>query len=104
MAKLKNTRKMVQYMLETEPETRDDDLLLMLRIRDRFYYIKPLVIWNKTYLNIEVNEMKQLPNKDDIKRIRARFNQLWLYISEKPAVRKLRKMNEEKYKKFLQYA
>ena len=44
MAKLKNTRKMVQYMLETEPETRDDDLLLMLRIRDRFYYIKPLVI------------------------------------------------------------
>ena len=76
MAKLRNTRKMVQYMLETEPETRDDDLLLMLKIRDRFYYIKPLAIGNKTYLNIEMNELKQLPNKDDIKRIRARFNQL----------------------------
>lgn len=92
-------------MLQKEPDTRDDDLYLMLRIRWHFYHINPITnIFGEKHLYIPLEIIKQLSNKDDIKRIRARFNQLWLYISEKPAVRKLRKMNEEKYKKFLQYA
>lgn len=96
---------MVEKTLKKHEYTRDDDTDLLLKIWELYFAITPkssAYVWDDVYI-IPVKTFKQLPNKDDVKRIRARYNQLWYYISKDPEVRRKRRMSEDAYKSFLSY-
>lgn len=103
--KLEWVKKKVIYVLDKYEYTRDDDTDLMLKIWELFYKIVPKTntMMKGSFYVIECDLFRRLPNKDDIKRIRARLNQEWRYISSDPDVRKKRKISEEKYQQFLHY-
>ncbi len=98
--KLKRLKDMVEKTLAEQPLTRNDDVLLLLSIRNNFFGVKT-VFGN---MIIGVNKFYKLPNLDDVKRIRVRFNQLGFYITDDPNVLKKRKRGMHHYKKFLEYA
>lgn len=75
-----NLKNAVKHWLETYPELRDCDKALTVRLRQ-------FVLWKD---RIKLEEIHNLPSQESIKRIRARFNQEWLYWSKDPAVLKKR--------------
>lgn len=91
---------MVEATLIESPITRNDDALLLLSIWSKYYGVKPFF----GTITIQLNEFFKLPNKDDVKRIRAKFNQMGFYLSDSPEVIKRRQRGVKWYRKFLQYA
>lgn len=104
MKKLKELKKMIEETLSVFQETRDSDQVLMETIRKNYFSVAPRCDANgEQFFVIPVDKLRSLPNKDNIKRIRAKFNQVWLYISENPEIRRKRRLSEEKYRQFLWY-
>jgi hypothetical protein len=91
---LKQLKKEVEDILQTYPETRDSDIALTIMVWKIYYSVED---------TIELDALYVLPREDNIKRIRAKFNEKGLYLSDNPEVRKKRHQLEEKWRNELGY-
>ncbi len=91
---IKQLKKEVEDILLNYPETRDSDITLMIKVWEIYYGVGSLIYTKQLY---------DLPYHDNIKRIRAKFNEKGLYISDNLEVRKKRHQLEEKWRKELGY-
>lgn len=99
---LSNLKSLVKNMLEEVPKTRNSDKLLTLMIW-RKHYSHVFIKQNKTYYVSCTAILEELPQEDNVKRIRAKFNEKGLYAATDPVV--LERRNKSKiWKKSLGYA
>lgn len=96
-------KSMVYRVLERVEETRDSDITLMIRICEIYYPSK--VRHDKSgEAEIFLKDLYELPREDNIKRIRAFFqNEQNLFLPKSEIVRKNRGISEERWKKWLEY-
>lgn len=81
----------VEWCLIHYPETRNDDIELLRKLRQHFYKIDSFFITK--------DQMHQVPTQESVKRIRAKFNQHGQYYPTKLEVVKQRRLNQEVYHK-----
>lgn len=99
--KLKNFQKVVEETLEKYRETRNDDTLLTWYII-HLYRPECCSEHNGKYW-VDYQGMK-LVREDQVKRIRAKLNAEGKYLPFDPAVRRQRKISEQKWLEYLGYA
>lgn len=99
---IRTLKKKVEYVLENFPETRNSDIALTIKIWKDFFdsMVHPDAIRGDY---IYLDSLYILPNQDNIKRIRANFNQEKRFLPTKWEVAKERGMLEEEWKKALGY-
>lgn len=97
-----NLKKQVEHCLQKHPSSRDCDQKLTLYVWIEFY---PQFITRDENEKRQVRlvDILQLPREDNIKRIRARFNQEGLYKSEDIGVLRRRKQLENDWRERLGY-
>lgn len=89
----------VEKILQEIPETRNSDIALTIEIWKRFYptFITPNRVG---FDSVRIEDMYFLPREDNVKRIRAQFqNDKLLYLPTSLEVVKQRKINEEVWRK-----
>lgn len=94
-------KEQVKFVLQEYPETRNSDITLMLKIWEIYYpqYIKKGASGE---LGVWLKDLYELPREDNIKRVRAIFqNTQGLFLPSDPAVRMQRKINEEQWLEFV---
>jgi hypothetical protein len=91
---IKRLKREVEDILKSYPETRNSDIALTIMVWKIYYNVD-----NKIYLQ----ELYSLPSQDNIKRIRAKFNEKGLYLTELPEVRRKRHQKEEEWRSILGY-
>lgn len=99
----KNLKAQVEYCLETYPETRNSDITLMLRIWETYYpsRIKTGASGEK---GVWLKDLYDLPREDNIKRVRAKFqNELNRYLPTDWKVAQQRKIEEDKWRVAMGY-
>lgn len=82
----------VEWCLKNIPSTRDSDIKLTLNIWWRFFP-KSIKQIDGEYF-VRAKDMYDLPREDNVKRIRAKFNEQGEYLTDKPQIRKQRKQKE----------
>jgi hypothetical protein len=82
----------VEWCLQNLPGTRDSDIKLTLNIWKKFYPDKLKVIDDQYY--VKAKDLYELPREDNVKRIRAKFNEQDKYLTDNPEIRKQRKQKE----------
>lgn len=89
---------MVLKVLESQPETRNSDIALMIAIW-KLYYPKSIKIGKSGDEGIWLKDLHILPREDHVKRHRAKIqNEKHLYLPTDWAVAKQRKINEERWR------
>jgi len=89
----------VEHILETNPATRNSDITLMIYIWRTFH---SRYIVDDT---IKLDSLYELPREDNIKRIRATFqNEEGKYLPSDPEIRRKRGIREEQWRAFLGYS
>ena len=91
----KTLKQKVETILREQPETRNSDIALTIAIWKRYYGVEDSITLNRLY---------DLPREDNVKRIRAVFqndNNHFLPTSEE--VRKKRGIEESKWREYLGY-
>lgn len=96
----------VEAILQSVPESRNSDIVLTIEVWRKFY---PKLIQNNDGLLWEkvpplqfvfLKDLFELPREDNIKRIRAQFqNDKLLYFPTDFAIAKQRRINEEVWRK-----
>jgi hypothetical protein len=106
MSNIKKLKDQVEHILDTEPKSRNSDILLTQLIWKEYYpeLIKP----NKFGVEyIKLDSLYELPREDNIKRHRAKFqshkNKNPKYLPTDPVVAKKRGWEEEKWRYALGY-
>lgn len=93
------TRK-VEAVLRDIPETRNSDIRLTIEIWKRYYPHKLIQGAKTQRLVVPLDELYNLPREDNVKRIRAQFqNDRLKYLPTTWEVAKKRKINEEVWRK-----
>lgn len=87
-----NLKSQVEWCLKNYPATRDSDIKLTLHIWLKFYPKSLHQIDGEWY--VKAKDLYELPREDNIKRIRAKFNENGEYLTDKPQIRKQRKQKE----------
>lgn len=82
----------VEWCLKNIPDTRDSDIKLTLNIWHKFYPNSWKIIDGVYY--VKAQDLYELPREDNVKRIRAKFNENGEYLTNKPQIRKQRKQKE----------
>ncbi len=101
---LKTLKAQVEQILKTYPDTRDSDITLMIHIWKQ-YYGSRLVKFQGQTVFVALDNLYDLPREDNIKRIRAKFqNELGLYLPTKLEVALRRGIEEAKWREFMGYA
>lgn len=101
---LKTLKAEVAQMLKIYPETRDSDISLMIMLWQN-YHKSQLVSMNNGTIYVALKSLYDLPREDNIKRIRAKFqNELGLYLPTKLEVALRRGIEEAKWRSFMGYA
>ena len=96
-----NLKTQVRHCLLEYPETRNSDITLMLKIWE-IYFPEYLKKGATGQIGVWLKDLYELPREDNIKRVRAFFqNTQGLYLPSDPAVRKQRKIEEEKWLEFI---
>ncbi len=98
----------VEYILENIPETRNDDILLTVKLWQHYH---AAVVWDfakKRWVNGPFDNLyellRNLPREDAIKRIRAVIqNDEWRLLPTDLNVAKARNMNIDKWREALGY-
>lgn len=99
MTKINYLKRQVLKTLEEVPETRDSDITLMLEIWKR-YYPEKLVTGAAGTLAVRLSDLYNLPREDNVKRIRAHFqNDQLKFLPTYLAVAKQRRINEEVWRR-----
>jgi hypothetical protein len=92
---LKTLKSQVRYILENNIESRNSDITLMIEVWKKFYGVQE---------NIDLYQLYDLPREDNIKRIRAKFqNEDGLYLPTTWEVAKRRGIEENKWRVFMGY-
>ena len=82
------------------PHTRNCDMWLTFAIIWRYLPEEIKTIDNKTFISTDA---LKLIREDNVKRIRAKLNSEGKFLPDNPLVRAQRKINEERWLKFLGY-
>ena len=91
----------VGNVLKNYPETRNSDITLMIKIWEVYYPSRVRKAQNGQ-LGVYLSDLYELPREDNIKRIRAHFqNDLNRYLPTDPAVVKQRRINEVKWREYM---
>lgn len=95
MKKLNTLKNQVEAVLIDDPETRNSDIALTIGVWVRFYGVK---------MSIEVSQLYKLPREDNVKRIRAKFqNEENKYLPTSWEVAEKRGINERTWRRFMGY-
>jgi hypothetical protein len=96
---IKTLKEKVEYVLKRSEKSRNSDTTLMIEIWKWFY---------SEHLSgdsIPLKSLYEVPNQDDVKRLRAYWqNDKLMYLPTVWEVAKQRKINEEVWKKALGYS
>ncbi len=103
--RINELKRQIQQVLSDIPESRNSDITLTIEIWKRFY---PQRIRTNAQgkEGVYLDDLYYLPREDHIKRIRATFQKdkkQPLYLPTDPAVAKQRRINEDVWKKHLNY-
>lgn len=96
-----NLKNQIEQCLKEIPETRNSDVRLMIEIWQKFYtkYIKCGATGER---GIWLKDLFDLPREDNIKRLRAHFqNDKKMYLPTVWSVAKQRKINEDDWKLYM---
>ena len=89
----------VEFVLNTEPETRNSDITLTIAIWKR-YYTHLIDPQDKIY----IKDLFELPREDNIKRIRSKIqNEERAYLPTDPAIFLERAKLSKEWREFLDY-
>lgn len=89
-------------VLESDPQSRNSDIRLTQLVWGRFYNDLLTVIEGETY--VDLNSLFELPREDNIKRIRAKIqNVTKKYLPTDPAVAQKRGWEEQEWREYLGY-
>lgn len=99
---IKELKHKVEWTLKNHPETRNSDVVLTKKIWES-YYQHFLFLDGQAKWCVRLEHMNELPREDNVKRIRAKFNQDGKYLPDDPKVREARGINEQEWRKFLGY-
>jgi hypothetical protein len=92
---------MVEKILQDYPQARDSDQWLTLKIWKTFYP-QSLDMTNEVNPKVDFATIMKLPREDNVKRIRAKFqNVLFKYLPTSIEVVKRRRQNEEKWRELM---
>jgi hypothetical protein len=98
---MKNLKEKIRDILDKYPLTRNSDIGLMIALW-KIHFPKYIKVGGGGRQGIWLEDLFNLPREDHIKRIRAMFqNDKGLYLPSDPAVRKQRKISEEKWLDFV---
>jgi len=93
---LETLKSQVEAVLADEPETRNSDIGLLIAIWRKFYGIK---------MAVNVSQLYELPREDNVKRIRAKFqNEEGKYLPTELKIALKRGILEDKWRAFMGYA
>jgi len=103
--RINELKRQIEQVLADVPESRNSDITLTIEIWKRFY---PQRIRTNAQgrEGIFLDDLYDLPREDHIKRIRATFQKDKTqprYLPTEPAVAKQRRINEDVWKKHLNY-
>jgi len=102
MQKPKNLFKKVEHCLEKYEETRNSDITLTIKLWVIFY--RDFLVFSGSEVFIRLNSLWDLPREDHIKRDRARIqHEEGRFLPTIEEVRKLRGIEEEKWRSSLGY-
>jgi hypothetical protein len=89
-------RDQVEYVLQRSEKAKNSDVYLWILIVRQFYsgVVRP-------DQSIFLKDMFELPNQDNVKRLRARFNAALLYLPTSEEVRRKRGINEAIWRTYL---
>lgn len=99
--KMNNLKQQIEWCLQNIPNTRDSDIKLTLNVWKKFYPQSIHEIEGEYY--VKIKDMYDLPREDNVKRIRAKFNEEGKYLTDKLEIRKKRKQLEQVWRKELGY-
>jgi len=99
---IKELQHKVEWTLTNYPETRNSDVLLTTKIWE-FYYKRYLFKNEQGIFCVQLKNVMELPREDNVKRIRAKFNEQGKFLPDDPKVREARGINEQEWRKFLGY-
>jgi len=100
---IKKLKDKVEYCLRNFEDTRNDDILLTIKIWETFHpsALKQDAVGNRV---VYLNKLFDLPREDNVKRIRAKFqNEERKYLPTKAEVRRKRGINEDSWRAYLGY-
>lgn len=94
---LKNTTRLVKYLLETEPKTRDSDNYLYVRVVNKIY---PQAV-TMPFINVMNNlDGLGLPCFETVRRSRAKIQAKHPELKGSPVVQDFRTANEEIFREY----
>ncbi len=94
---LKNTTKIVKYLLETEPRTRDSDNILYVRVISKIY---PQAV-SMPFINVMYNlDGLGLPCYETVRRSRAKLQSEYPELKGSKRVQEVREENEEIFREY----
>ena len=89
-------KEQVEEILRIYPATRNSDVKLMLNLWLKYYPAAMLKIGDERV--VKLKDLYELPREDNIKRIRAKFNEQGLYMPTNPEVIRQRKQKEVQWR------
>jgi hypothetical protein len=93
----------VENVLKEFPQTRNSDITLMIELWQRYFPTR-IKKGSSGEVGIWLKDLYDLPREDNIKRIRAHFqNDLNLYLPSDEKVVLQRRINEDKWREFMGY-
>lgn len=99
MNKIKNLRAEIEKMLHAYPATRDNDLVLTLKLWVKMHPEK--IIKQNNVQMIRLLDILDMPREDNVKRIRAKIqNEENKYLPTSEEVRKKRGIEESKWRAY----
>lgn len=88
-------RDMVEKVLQDVPETRNSDITLMIEVWKRFYSHK------LQGMAVALQDLYELPREDNIKRLRAKFNEYGKYLPTSWEVAQQRRIDEGVWREYM---
>lgn len=99
ITKIKKLRDQVEYVLRNSADSRNSDIALTIEVWKCFY--KDFIFVSNGIASIPVTALYELPREDNIKRIRAKFNEAGLYWPSNEAVAEKRGINASIWRQYM---
>lgn len=100
MARKRELQEMIEHCLDHQPETRNSDIALTIAVWERFYSQR-LHTSPDGQPAVELRHLYDLPREDNVKRIRAKLNEMGKYWPTREVVAKQRKINEVEWRAYI---
>ena len=101
---IKTLKGMVRSILEDVPATRNSDITLMIEVWKRFYPQRVFISALNNYEGIRLSDLYDLPREDNIKRVRAQFqNVKKLYLPTDLKIAQRRGIKEDDWRVAMGY-